>query len=279
MLLHLIERLLGRERMWKISRRLYHHARREGSLDIAVNGEAMLQAMLARRSASEGRPLTVVDVGANYGQWSLSLLDAVARAQAPRPTLLLFEPVPAIREALAAKLVDADAAWSIEHIALSDAPGSGTMLVQDVAAGTHHLAAADFSYGGVELPVVIDTLDRVWKGGPIDIVKIDAEGFDPKVIAGMEGLLARGEVGVVQFEYGVLFVRSRSYLLDVFKLAQRTGYVFGILHGCGIETLAAWHEDLERFTPATMLLLHQRMADALGAVPVRYTASNTRVAV
>ena len=41
-MLSLIERLIGRDLLWRLSRRAYHHARREGSLDFAVNGEAWL---------------------------------------------------------------------------------------------------------------------------------------------------------------------------------------------------------------------------------------------
>ena len=80
----LLERLVGRDLLWRFGRRLYHHARREGSLDLRHNGEAWLQRRVARHAAAQTRTLTIVDVGANYGQWSKSMIGELAAANAPR---------------------------------------------------------------------------------------------------------------------------------------------------------------------------------------------------
>ena len=280
-MLDLIEALIGRTLLWRIARKAYLHARREGSLDMAVNGEAWLQRRFAERSARLGMPLTIVDVGANYGQWSRSMVKALRRAGAPRASLTLFEPVEPVRLALAETVKGfADAAdVRIEPLALSDTSGTAIMLMQELRSGIHHLRSEAWEEPGDAAPVEVDRLDGYWRalgGGPLDLVKIDAEGFDPKVIAGMEELLAAGSVEVVQFEYGPLFVRTRSYLRDLFNLGDYHGYLLGILHGHGIETLSDWHEDLERFYPSNMLLLRPSAAEWLGAVPIRYGRYNTR---
>ena len=280
-MLNLLEALIGRTLLWRIARKAYLHTRREGSLDLAVNGETWLQRRFAERSARLRKPLTIVDVGANYGQWSSSMVQALRGAAAPRASLTLFEPVELVRQALAETAKGfADATnVRIEPLALSDYSGSAVMLVQELGSGVHHLQSEISDEPGEAATVEVHRLESYWRArraGPIDLVKIDAEGFDPKVIAGMEELLAAGSVEVVQFEYGPLFVRTRAYLRDIFELGVRHGYLLGILHGRGIETLSEWHDDLERFYPSNMLLLRPSAAEWLGALPVCYGRYNTR---
>lgn len=149
---------------------------------------------------------------------------------------------------------------------MADRTGEAVMRMHEVEHGTHHLDAEDFSAGGVQVSVQVDTLDNYWRkqgGGAIEMVKIDAEGFDPKVIAGMGGLLAAAAIDLIQFEYGSLYIRSRSFLYDVVELGARYGYRLGILHRRGVETLKQWHFDLERFTGSNMFAdssTHTRLA-------------------
>ncbi|MEO5641291.1 MAG: FkbM family methyltransferase, partial [Sphingomicrobium sp.] len=205
MILNLLEKMIGRDLLWRISRRVYLHARREGSLDFAVNGEAWLQRQFARRSRASGAALTIIDVGANYGQWSSAMIKALREAR---------------------------------------------------------------------------TLDDYWAGrggGPIDLVKIDAEGYDPSVIAGMRGLMAAGSVDVIQFEYGELFRRTRTFLRDMIEIAHRHGYRYGNLHRNGIELLDQWHFDMESFFGSNKLLIHPRALEWLPAKPMTYSPRNTLV--
>ncbi|MGQ0590675.1 MAG: FkbM family methyltransferase [Sphingosinicella sp.] len=279
--LGLIERVLGRRLMWKIGRRLYLHARREGSLDMESNGEANLLKALAKRAAREGRTLNVVDIGANLGSWSTSLMEALQTAGAPRARLTLFEPVPAIR----ATLTDTMQGWAsfadivIEPMALSDQHATMTMMVTGPSTGTHHLQADLHNFEGQAIDVSVTTFDAYMHGRKtthIDFIKIDAEGFDPKVIVGMEDLLARGGVDLIQFEYSILFVRSRAYLADLFARGARHGYVVALLSQQGIELFPAWHPDLERFYASPMLLVRDGWSAPLPAWEGYYEADNTR---
>jgi len=262
--------------MWKLGRRIYLHARREGSLDFDQNGEAALQAGLAQRSARTGQGLNVVDVGANYGQWSRSLLEQVRSLGAPPARFTLFEPVPAIREKLRA-LADEfpEHEIRIEASAVSDEVGTASMVVTTLEAGTHHLEAADAGFEGDTIQVPVTTLDQLLdQESHIDIVKIDAEGFDPKVILGMQGLLSRQVVDIVQFEYSYLFIRSRAFLHDVFQVADRHGYKIALITNSGLELHPHWHPDLERFYASAMALVSDRARELLPVRMVSYGLDN-----
>ena len=269
--------------MWKIGRRLYLHARREGSLDIERNGEAALLRAMAAAAAAEGRALTIFDVGANYGQWSLTLLRALRDRRAPAAKLTQFEPVPSVRTALSKVM----SAWSdtghitIEPLALSDRLGTATMVVTDEGAGTHHLKSESHNFEGRSIDVAVTTIDHYIEQnpvGPIDFIKIDAEGADPDVIRGMERLLRNGGVEMVQFEYSIHFVRTRSYLMDIFEIGEANGYRVALLTPTHLEFHECWHPDLEHFYPAPMLLVRNGARTYLKACEARYLADNTRLA-
>lgn len=275
MILDLVEAVIGRRRLWKLGRRMYLHARREGSQVIEENGELALQQAVVARARSAGRPLRVIDVGANHGQWSRSLLGEARKQGLKDVRLTQFEPVPDMRPSLD-RLRDefADTAEvTLIPCAASDEPGRLRMIMTGASAGTHHLAAEDYPYEGEEISVDVVTVDGALKDDSpesLDLVKIDAEGFDPKVLQGMQGLLAGGRVDVIQIEYSILFIRSRSYLYDVFKIAERHGYRVAVLSRKGFEIHAEWHPDLEHFYPAAIVLLHPRAESLMPSREVRY---------
>ncbi|HET9428659.1 MAG TPA: FkbM family methyltransferase [Allosphingosinicella sp.] len=277
-LLSLIEVAIGRRAMWKIGRRLYLHARREGSLDFERNGEAYLQRALAQHSAATDKALRIVDVGANYGQWSRAFLSTLRESRAPAAELILFEPVPAIADAVAGLAAEfPEHRIKLERCAVSDEIGTARMIMTQIEAGNHHLEASSGALQGEEIEVPVTTLDNYFDAPDhaIDIVKIDAEGFDPKVLAGMKSLLARHAVEVVQFEYSWLFIRSRAFLHDVFDLAHAHGYQVGLLTGRGVEIHPKWHQDLEKFNASAMVLLRDTAREWLTARDVRYRPDNT----
>lgn len=279
----LIELLIGRRLLWRLARRAYLHARREGSLDMAVNGEAWLQRAFAKRSARERLSLCIIDVGANYGQWSNSMLTALREAGAPSPAMTLFEPIPAIRAKLAEKLASQSLVdLRIEPFAVSDEPGSMTMSVHEVSAGTHHLGRLEPEETGTESVVEVVTLDDYWAergGGTIHFVKIDAEGYDSNILFGMRGLMTAGAVDAIQLEYSVLFFRTRTFLRDIIETARSCGYRYGNLHRTGIELLDHWHPDVESFCSSTKVLLHPRAVEWLGARTMTYSRHNTLMPV
>ncbi len=127
---------------------------------------------------------TFVDVGANVGLFTL----LAARIVGSTGRVIAIEPAPATANALRAT-VNANGLSSIvrvEEIAVGAEPGLGTLSVESNCAHST-LLPSDTATGRVVASIA--PLDEILGGTVPDMVKIDVEGWEPKVIAGMEATL------------------------------------------------------------------------------------------
>lgn len=176
-----------------------------------------------------------VDVGANAGTWTEALL-----VRTPSARGLLIEPAPSAVLHLRDRLGDrADilhaAASDTEHaeVLFFDAgPGQETSSLLTTHAGTtaHSLHVR-------QITLDAETARRGWKR--LDLVKIDAEGYDLHVIRGMRDLLGRQAVGAVQFEYNAPWAEAGSTLAAARALLTSCGYALYLIRRDGLYTLDA----------------------------------------
>jgi hypothetical protein len=61
----------------------------------------------------------------------------------------------------------------------------------------------------------------------IDLLKIDTEGLDLRVLRGFDHMLASGAVDVVQFEYGLANIASHTLLADFHAFLGERGFAVG----------------------------------------------------
>jgi FkbM family methyltransferase len=145
--------------------------------------------------ARSGVPIRVViDVGANVGAVTKEYL-----RHFPDAKVHCFEPVPATFEQLKANLAGFDRA-TLHREAVGTKVGSTTMFVGSNSF-TNSLVRSDNHSNEIEVPVT--TLDVFCErhGIPaIDLLKVDAEGFDLEVLKGGVGLLSAGRVTFVLIE-------------------------------------------------------------------------------
>jgi FkbM family methyltransferase len=181
-----------------------------------------------------------VDVGANVGMTSAAIMrhlcssaDAApaaggavqcSAAHAPcarrRTRVLAFEPAAAARAALVANASSGrwgECGWEVRPQALAHAAGAVTLYGRGTqaslaAAGARGTAARDAATGAARgQQVDATTLDAVlaesgWAAGPpgsLFLLKVDAEGFDPLVLAGAAATLAAALPRLLLFEYNV----------------------------------------------------------------------------
>lgn len=153
--------------------------------------------------------MTVVDVGANHGLFTIEALEFIR----PGGRVHAFEPAPATRELFETNLkangMEADVRTF--SAAVGAAPGEARLRIHDEWSGLNTLAARDITWLGRELKadrivsVPIVTLDaHAAEQGldRIDFLKIDVEGFELDVLKGARGLLDAGRVGFVMLEVG-----------------------------------------------------------------------------
>ena len=272
--------ILGRRLLQRIGRRLYLLGRGEQGGDMRTNGERYVQTCVAAGCAPGGS-ITAFDVGANVGDWSSSLIEAVPDGLASMLRLILFEPTPAIREGLAKRLAPfRDVSITVLPFALSDTSGAGRLAVMTESGGTNSLAYDAVGSSGALDVVDVDvlTLDDFCEGQGvvhINLVKTDTEGHDLCVLRGAANMLQAGRIDVYQFEYNHLWVYSHAFLRDVFQLIEKTPYRLARMTPTHIELLADWHPELDRFFAGNYLLVHPRALEWFDARPGSFDASNT----
>ena len=93
----------------------------------------------------------------------------------------------------------------------------------------------------------MDTVDRFSADHglvAITLLKVDTEGHDLSVLRGASSMLNQGVIGIVQFEYNWRWVASRTFLKDVFDLADSLPrYTVGKVTPKGIEFYDRWHHE------------------------------------
>jgi FkbM family methyltransferase len=258
--------LLARRFIWRAGRKLYMWARKDQPNEMATNGECRLQRLVVDNMAASSR-LIALDVGARIGDWSKSLLDA-ARGLPGGILIHAFEPVPDSRRTIAETLAGpiGSGQLRVNAIALSDTLEKRPMYVPHHQAGTSTLHPdSSVNYEQV-LEVETSTADEYCRANSIDhidLFKVDTEGNDLSVIRGASGLLKRGAIDVLQFEYNHRWVYSRTFLKDVFDLIEGGPYRLAKICSDALEVYTEWHPELERYFETNYALVHERMIGRL----------------
>ncbi|MBX7187302.1 MAG: FkbM family methyltransferase [Vicinamibacteria bacterium] len=136
----------------------------------------------------------VLDVGANYGYYSLIFSDCVG----PGGKCISFEPNPDVARELRRSLaINGFFSRSVVHeLALSDESGHVRFFVPRDEPKNGRILAAPASVrdpeAGVSFEVRLDRGDRILEAEPrVDLIKIDAEGAEAAIVRGLEGTIER----------------------------------------------------------------------------------------
>jgi FkbM family methyltransferase len=190
-----------------------------GGITVAAGMHEPREELFVARFVRAG--VVVVDVGANIG-----LYTAIASTRGAR--VFAFEPSTQARQALEAT-VAANRGGTVEIVpaALGDTPGMLSLTVGlDVA---NHLVESA-GQPGVE-PVEVLPLDQLTSGphvripGPVTLLKIDAEGFDDRVLAGAEATITRDRPVAIVETWGDEVIRAwlEDHGYSVYRYQFETG--------------------------------------------------------
>lgn len=194
--------------------------RLSAGIDPELNGEKWIAEQVAPRSSY------FVDVGANVGHWSKMFAELM-----PKSSGMLIEASPETVIALKENLQ----AWGLGHLtveecAASDEDGMATFHAETDHGETASLLASHSRQTAKPVTVITRRLDMLLAASlPIDMLKIDAEGFDLRVMQGTRNLLAAHTIGVVQFEYNHPWMLTGSTLNDAFTLLGSNDYKVRVL--------------------------------------------------
>jgi len=210
--------------------------------EFSRNGEAVL---LSRLAALDCKVL--VDVGANYGDWAIAAL-----RNWPTASLHAFEVAPKTFGELQTRMAN-EAAPSrayLNNCGLGEHTGVQTMYYfpdhpELTCDRPRHENAASVPF---EANIVAGDEYAAANGlDTIDFLKIDVEGAEHLVLKGFSGMLERGAIRCIQFEYGAFSIQTRVLLADYYQwLGER--YWIGKVFPSGVEFRDyQWTDESFRF--------------------------------
>jgi FkbM family methyltransferase len=248
--------LLSRQRNLKRAASLFRVVSRSlglgGNLDFHQSGEAHF---LGRYLASLRVDPVVLDVGANRGHYSLLVL-----AIKPNAKVIAFEPNPEL-----ASLLDGigNPRLKVIHVACSDFDGEATLYTngQEQGSGIATMLPESLDLHQVvkvvqhKVPALrLEGFLRQQGLERIDLLKIDTEGHELKVLAGLGTAIERRTIGCVQFEFNAAHALARTFLRDFQGVLAGYGFFRLTPHGM---------VDLGAYRPETWELFQQQNIVAL----------------
>ncbi len=199
-----LARVLGRHKMFLRS------ADRGFACNVMLDGywEIWLTQFLAQRLKPG---MTVIDVGANFGYYTLLMGEAVGAAG----RVLAVEPNPEAA-ALLQQTVNLAGHWPQTRLvsqALGASAGRAWLYSPDGEPKNASLVVQPDLPGGKTVEVATVTLDELALDYPkIDLVKIDAEGGEQGIVAGMQRLIARDRPLIVLEFNAVRYAEPAAFL-------------------------------------------------------------------
>lgn len=169
--------------------------------------------------------MTFVDVGANIGYFSLMAAKAVGSSG----KVYAFEPENENYNLLQ-KNIDENNYINVTPIkkAVSDIVGTTKFYLRDDNLCAHSIVPRE---GDHVVEVETTTLDEYLKGVQVDVVKIDVEGAEPKVLKGMQELIRANKSMAIVIEFYPKAIDEFGYppiqLLNDLKNADFTLYRIG----------------------------------------------------
>lgn len=172
---------------------------------------------------------TVLDIGANHGQFALA-----ARRAFPEATVHCFEPIPDCFATLSRRLGRVPEVV-LHNVALADTAGLSSMVRNEFSPSSSllemdmtHVREFPWTAKGSQVAVSVSTLDaalaRVQVPTPV-LVKIDVQGAEDRVIAGGRATLARAAVVIIETSFERLY-KGQPLFDDIYRLLCAEGFVY-----------------------------------------------------
>lgn len=227
--------------------------------DVAESGERAVFQLLEKRRRP---PLVVFDVGANQGQF-LSM--AIASLDGIDATIHCFEPGKATFAMLTLGRGASDRV-TFNNVAVGREAGEATLWYDAEGSGIASLTRRDLDHFGIEFTksetvrtVTLDDYAAANGIERIDLLKLDIEGHELDALAGAKGLLERGAIGMVLFEFGGCNIDTRTFFRDFWQVLTKAGMdLYRLTPGGYLAPLPAYEESLEQFRTTNFVAVAKR---------------------
>ena len=219
--------------LWRLEQRVWGLRMRAVTFDrtlyLALHRAGLMGASERVALGHLVRPgMTVLDVGANLGLYSLFL----ASGAGPSGRVIAFEPDPDLF-ALLRENCAANSAANVEahNLALGASPGRMVLSRLTLNSGDNHLGESRDSTFRRPVEVEVAALDILMEGLRPDLIKVDMQGWELKVLKGMESLLRRVEAVGIYLEVCPKWLRrAGDGPAQLFDYLQSLGFR---IYSCG----------------------------------------------
>lgn len=192
----------------------------------------------------------VLDVGANVGDWTASVLEL-----RPTATIHAFEPSTSAHHALLRRGFPDNV--TVHKAALSSRTGTAPLHIFGEASGLNSLHNRFGLEDGYGIPPATQTEEAMLLTADefcmshglqrVDLMKVDTEGHEVDVLQGSVQSLKSGIIRRVQFEYGGTYIDSRRFLKDAFDVFAGLDYVIFRIIPDGLIACPRYDQRIETF--------------------------------
>lgn len=185
--------------------------------------------IVSRLARSGVRPGTVLDLGANVGQFAIASANLFGDSTA----IISFEPDPRTFEVLQKNVNGLSV--ELMNIAIGKTPGTGIFFVNAdsqvssmLPLGATRLSDFPESVIRQEIKVPVESLDHLFmsrKLTPPILLKIDVQGFEYEVIAGAANFLKKVKWVVMEVSFTDLYEGEADFA-SIFNLLESKGFLF-----------------------------------------------------
>jgi len=196
-----------------------------GDTDISTNGERVfLEKVIDFYKEKE---MIIFDIGANKGEYSQYLVNSLKENKG---LFYLFEPQKKCFDDLKNKFLS-NKNVVINNFGASDKEGDVDIYFDKEKSSLASIYHRNLDYYGLNMnkseKILLKRMDKYIESvniAKINLIKIDVEGHELKVMEGLGEYLSSDFIDFIQFEYGGTNIDSHTNLLDFFELLTRKGF-------------------------------------------------------
>ena len=256
--------LLGKGRLqpfWEKLHRLSLYGMNIGAgCSIDNSGELWLLKFLGKHLPSDRRSI-VFDVGANVGRYAAAVVERLGN----RVQVYCFEPSKRTYELLTANLSDFSESVKLFNFGFGDKKECATLYSNLEGSGLASVYKRRLDHFDISMKaqekIRLLTLDDFCRDEGIrhvDLLKLDVEGHELKVLEGAQSLISSNSVSFIQFEFGGCNIDSRTYFQDFFYRLNPRYRIYRVLLN-GLWPINTYRETDEIFRTTNYLAISRKI--------------------